>query len=92
VDPKYFSNDPVNSRSNTLLFVKSSLDNSKCEIKPIPGSLIVFPSWLVHGTNQNKDIFERVSISFNTFPQGKINFNSGETFNYSKLDIKELGN
>ena len=34
-------------------------------IPPEAGTLIIFPSWLEHGVNQNLSDAERVSMSFN---------------------------
>lgn len=44
------------------------------EVEPIVGRLILFPSWLYHGTRQGDfdDSQERVSLSFNILPKTKI--------------------
>lgn len=35
------------------------------KFKPVPGLLLVFPSWLKHGVDPNMSSEERISISFN---------------------------
>ena len=44
------------------------------EIEPVTGRLIMFPSWLYHGTRQGKfdPPEERVSLSFNVMPIANI--------------------
>jgi len=51
-----------------------------------PGSLLIFPSWLYHGTNNN-DVDSRMTISFNTLPSGKTNYNINDHL-YSRMNIK----
>ena len=36
-----------------------------------PGGLIVFPSYVIHGSEPNYEV-DRFSIAFNTFPQGEF--------------------
>jgi uncharacterized protein (TIGR02466 family) len=45
--------------------VDSELFPSSVEIFPEVGRLIIFPSWVKHGVNQNTSNDERISISFN---------------------------
>ena len=40
--------------------------SSEYHVSPIPGRLLIFPSWLYHYVNQNKSNEERISIAFNT--------------------------
>ena len=42
-------------------------------IDPLPGKLVLFPSWLYHWTKPHVDNFDRWNISFNVLPTGKIN-------------------
>ena len=37
------------------------------------GTLIIFPSWLVHSSTPNNATEDRFTIAFNTFPTGDIN-------------------
>tara|TARA_B100000902_G_scaffold385494_1_gene426936 strand:+ start:616 stop:1257 length:642 start_codon:yes stop_codon:yes gene_type:complete len=37
-----------------------------------PGGLMVFPSYVIHGSEPNYDKVDRYSIAFNTFPQGNF--------------------
>ena len=37
------------------------------KVKPVPGVLIVHPSWLTHFVNPNQDSEPRISIGFNAF-------------------------
>ena len=53
--------------------------------KVIEGDLVIFPSWLMHSVEKNEAYDkERVSLSFNTFPIGKM----GNTFG-TALDIEK---
>jgi uncharacterized protein (TIGR02466 family) len=38
-----------------------------------PGKLVIFPSWLYHGTKTHIGTNDRYIISFNTLPTGKVN-------------------
>lgn len=40
--------------------------------KPEPGSMVIFPSSLLHSVDANTDSSERITISFNTFPTGQV--------------------
>ena len=42
------------------------------EVQSIAGRLLIFPSYMPHGTNHMEDKEDRYSISFNTFIQGKL--------------------
>lgn len=42
--------------------------------KPIAGKVLIFPSQLYHGVKPLNENEERYSISFNSFPSGKIGF------------------
>jgi len=70
--PTYF-NDPVLFRVSSQLKVHSNFDKELFKFNPNPGQILIFPSWLYHGTEPNTNQ-ERISISFNTFPEGKTNF------------------
>lgn len=64
--PIYFYNpNPYNS-----ILDKKEHNTNNCEFyyfKPNIGDLILFPSWLSHGSNENKSLSkERVSLSFNS--------------------------
>ena len=41
-----------------------------------PGGLIVFPSYVIHGSEPNYEV-DRFSIAFNTFPQGEYGGQNG---------------
>ena len=53
------------------------------ETKCVPGDLILFPSTLKHCTNLHLSAIERYSISFNSFPCGKI----GEHESLNEMEI-----
>jgi uncharacterized protein (TIGR02466 family) len=52
----------------------SIFKNKTIEVEPITGRLILFPSWLYHGTQPGEfsPLEERVSLSFNVMPVAKI--------------------
>lgn len=52
------------------------------------GSLLIFPSWLYHGTVEN-DVDSRMTISFNSLPSGKTNYNTKNHL-YSRMNIKSI--
>ena len=53
----------------------SIFKNRTIEVKPEKGLLIIFPSWLYHGTTAgNFSVNEkRISLSFNIMPKGRVN-------------------
>lgn len=52
----------------------SLLKHRTREVIPTTGLMILFPSWLSHGTNRGdfSDSEDRISISFNVMPSGKF--------------------
>jgi len=77
--------DPVHSRLNSQLIVGNSLDSHNFATTPQKGLLLIFPSWLYHGTGINHTK-SRWSMSFNCLPQGKTNY-SIDSLRYSKIDL-----
>lgn len=65
--------DPVTQRSMTQLEVLRK-DYSPFErTMAVPGSLIIFPSFVFHHSPPHVENFDRHIISFNVLPTGKIN-------------------
>lgn len=62
--------------TETSMFIQVSLDVQKCWVhdhyKASAGDLIIFPSNLHHNVNEHQGEESRVTISFNSFPSGKI--------------------
>ena len=59
-----------------------------CEtIDAEPGKLIIFPSWLRHFSGRQVDDFDRWTISFNAFPDGKSNLGP---WDIPQLEVKVL--
>ena len=59
-----------------------------CEtIDAEPGKLILFPSWLRHFSGRQMEDFDRWTISFNVFPDGKSNLGP---WDIPQLDVKVL--
>ena len=59
-----------------------------CEtVSAEPGKLILFPSWLRHYSGRHLDNFDRWTISFNAFPDGKSNIGP---FDMPQLNVKVL--
>jgi len=45
---------------------RTDFNTSELSLPPIPGSLIIFPSWLTHYVKSNQSNTERISIAFET--------------------------
>jgi len=45
---------------------RTDFNTSEISIPPLPGSLIIFPSWLTHYVKSNNSNNERISIAFET--------------------------
>ena len=59
-----------------------------CEtVSAEPGKLIIFPSWLRHFSGRHLEDFDRWTISFNAFPNGKCNTGP---FQMPQLEVKVL--
>ncbi len=69
--------DPVDKRCMASLHLDGPNNVEQISINPIPGSLIIFPSYMLHWTMPNNSSEDRYTISFNTFPMGDINPNEG---------------
>lgn len=69
--------DPVTPRTMTQLEVLRK-DYSPFErTMAVPGSLIIFPSYVFHHSPPHVENFDRHVISFNVLPTGKINSSAG---------------
>jgi len=80
--------DPVMPRTMNQLEVLRTDGYAPFEyIAPMPGKLLLFPSWLYHWTKPHIDDFERWNISFNVLPTGKINYNMG-TDSTANIELK----
>ena len=78
--------DPVYARShNQLEIISSEYENALPAPKHTPGTLVIFPSWLLHFTIPHQGDEARANISFNTFPTGAIN---GGPFGQNMLNVK----
>ena len=67
--------DPVSQRTEAQIEVLQHNFAPFEYVEAIPGRLIVFPSWMFHSTQRTVDDIDRWSIAFNTFPEGRINYN-----------------
>jgi len=84
--PTYFI-DPNILKVSSALSVKSKEENETSFIGE-PGVLLIFPSWLYHGTFSN-NTEERMTISFNSLPTGKTNYKREEHL-FSRMNIQHL--
>lgn len=69
--------DPVIHRTQAQLEVLRELDKDSSphqNIEAEPGKLIIFPSWLFHFSAPHIGDKDRYVISFNTMPQGLVNY------------------
>lgn len=67
--------DPVTQRTEAQIEVLQHDFTPFEYIQAVPGKLIIFPSWMYHSTTRSIEEVDRWSIAFNTFPDGKINYN-----------------
>lgn len=77
--------DPVDKRLSQIM-VQNELETLHFCHPPKRGLLLIFPSWLHHGT-KNNHTDERWSLSFNSLPNGKTNFSTTSDLRYSRIDI-----
>jgi uncharacterized protein (TIGR02466 family) len=61
-DGSIFFNSPVGQLTHSYCFEDMPANASYV---PVPGKLILFPSWLDHGVRENTTDSERISFSFN---------------------------
>jgi len=71
----YFENNTIMKSSFTPDFVKAKKHEyrkkTSFKITPKKGSLIIFPSWLIHSVPSN-NLDKRLSIAFNIIPKGEF--------------------
>ena len=65
----------VDWNSSKLVFQNpTSMEGEVKEIQPSPGLLLMWPSWLAHGSGEDKNMStERVVVSFNTYFRKETN-------------------
>jgi hypothetical protein len=56
-----------------------------------PGGLMVFPSYVIHGSEPNYDDVDRYSIAFNTFPQGNYHSTGQEGEYMVNVTVNNVG-
>jgi uncharacterized protein (TIGR02466 family) len=54
------------------------------------GSLLMFPGWLEHTTDRNRNEDPRTVIGFNVMPIGKTNIDPFDRFNYQSVENADL--
>jgi uncharacterized protein (TIGR02466 family) len=67
--------DPVLHRTQAQLEVLRFHYSPYERIIPQPGRLVIFPSWMYHCSIPHVDNHDRYIISFNTLPNGAVNYN-----------------
>lgn len=65
--------DPVIHRTQAQLEVLRKKHDPLEYIIPVPGKLVLFPSWVYHMSQMHIGKQSRYIISFNTLPAGRIN-------------------
>lgn len=70
----YFK-DPLIQRLHNSIGLKTPAFDPIVKYKTGPGKLLIFPSYLEHGTDPHLDPWDRWSIAFNVWPTGYINKN-----------------
>jgi uncharacterized protein (TIGR02466 family) len=56
------------------------------------GSLLMFPGWLEHTSDRNRNEDPRTIIGFNVMPIGKTNIDTFDRYNYQSVEGAELVN
>lgn len=84
--PTYFK-DPNILKVSSAITVDSNQETENSFLGK-PGDLLIFPSWLYHGTYTN-NVDERITISFNSLPSGKTNYNTEKNI-FSRMNIKSF--
>ena len=89
--------DPIMPRRNpSLMPISPDNDIASFSLTSVPGRVVIFPHWLEHGvSNYSYDISsitstpaqERISISFNSLPYGKINHRDGLNLSSAELNV-----
>jgi hypothetical protein len=54
----------IDAENTSTYYANPFLDKKKISIKNIPSESVLFPSWVVHATDQNKSENPRISIAF----------------------------
>ena len=54
------------------------------------GSLLMFPGWLEHTTDRNRNEDPRTVIAFNVMPVGKTNVDPYDRYNYQSVEEAEM--
>jgi uncharacterized protein (TIGR02466 family) len=69
----YFNNSSSSYRTPIIThpYEHESIENlvNTTSVHTIPGTLLLFPSWLKHGVPENKSNLPRKSLAFNSVPQ-----------------------
>ena len=80
--------DPLAQREWAQLHLDGGpLEETRLTYSPPPGTLLLFPSYLVHGSIPNDRNEDRYTIAVNFFPAGKINLGAWDEPMLT-LDIK----
>jgi uncharacterized protein (TIGR02466 family) len=64
------------------------LNSSSWTLGPKPGMLFIFPSWVMHGVEENTEDADRRIIGFNSFVCGK--FGNNDTIDNLSIDINPI--
>jgi uncharacterized protein (TIGR02466 family) len=83
--PTVFS-DPVYARSLTSFEIPALNNQDSLTIEPKPGTMVVFPSYVQHFTEPHYGDGNRLSIAWNSFPQGSIS-QGQDGKNYVKYQV-----
>ena len=75
------------SENIPAIYIKSKARNGflpygTVEMKATKGRMIIFPSSLLHATNEHKEEEDRYSLAMNFMPFGKTNRHSDSTYEY----------
>lgn len=66
--------DPLQQREWAQMHIDGGpVTDATQYIKPVPGGMFIFPSYMVHASVPNLSNNNRFTISFNTFPSGSVN-------------------
>jgi uncharacterized protein (TIGR02466 family) len=83
--PTVFS-DPVYARSLSSLEIPALNNQDSLTIEPKPGTMVVFPSYVQHFSEPHYGDDNRLTIAWNSFPQGSIS-QGQDGKNYVKYQV-----
>jgi hypothetical protein len=89
IDDAYISGNICIRAKNTKTYYYSPyIESQKIGITNVPGEMVIFPSWVMHSTDQNQEDEPRLSIAFDIITEEMYNKGKMDNpTNYIRLDV-----